>query len=144
MDDRAFAEIKKEYDNFYRGLLRQGKLPLRETSKGFWGNAIAEEVYGAFKKLKLHKFRSFIDLGSGDGKVVLIASLFCKRAVGIEIDPDLHKKALEIQRRLSIPNAIFYNNDFYAHSISEFDAVFIYPDQPMERGFENKLLIELN
>ena len=144
MNDRAFAEIKKEYDDFYRDLLRQGKLPLRETSKGFWGNAIADEIYEAFKKLKLHKFKSFIDLGSGDGKVVLIASLFCKRAVGIEIDPDLHKKALEIQRRLSIPNAIFYNNDFYAHSISEFDAVFIYPDQPMERGLENKLLRELN
>ncbi len=141
--DSKFAEIKKEYDDFYRDLLRKGKLPLRDTGKGFWGHAIAEEVYEAFKKLNLHRFNSFIDLGSGDGKVVLIASLFCKRAVGIEVDRDLHQKALEIQRKLLIPNAIFYNNDFYAHSISEFDVVFSYPDQPMEHGLEEKLLREL-
>ena len=142
--NNRFSEIKKEYDDFYNGLLRQGKLPLWNTGKGFWGHAIAEEIFEAFKKLKLNKFKSFIDLGSGDGKVVLIASLFCKRAVGIEIDNELHRKALEIQNKLLIPNAIFYNNDFFAHSISEFDAVFTYPDQPMERGLEEKLLNELN
>ncbi len=144
MDDNAFIEIKKEYDDFYRDLLRQGKLPLRNTGRGFWGHAIAEEIYSAFKRLNLQKSKSFVDLGSGDGKVVLIASLFCKRAVGIEMDNELHQKALEIQRKLSIPNAIFYNNDFFAHSISEFDVVFTYPDAPMERGLEKKLLNELN
>lgn len=144
MNSESFGLIKKEYDSFYRELLSQGKLPLRDTGKGFWGHAMAEEIYEAFKKLKLHKFKSFIDLGSGDGKVVLIASLFCKRAVGIEIDNELFRKSLEIQKKLFIPNAIFFNNDFYAHSISEFDAVFVYPDQPMERGLEKKLLNELN
>lgn len=142
--DAKFAEIKKEYDDFYRELLSQGKLPLRDTGKGFWGHAIADEIYEAFKKLKLQKFRTFVDLGSGDGKVVLIAALFCKRAVGIEIDNELHQKALEIQKKLFIPNALFYNNDFFAHSISEFDIVFVYPDAPVERGLENKLLNELN
>jgi len=143
MNPEAFEYIKKEYDTFYRDLLKQGKMPLRDTGKGFWGHAIADEIYEAFEKLKLHKFKSFIDLGSGDGKVVLIASLFCKRAVGIEIDNELHHKALEIQHKLSISNAIFYNNDFYQHSISEFDAVFVYPDEPMERSMEKKLLREL-
>lgn len=141
--DNKFFEIKKEYDDFYKNLLKQGKLPLRDTGKGFWGHAIADEIYEAFKKLKLQKFKNFIDLGSGDGKVVLIASLFCKRAVGIEIDRELHQKALEIQRKLFIPNAIFYLNDFFAHSISEFEAVFVYPDEPMERALEEKLLKEL-
>jgi len=144
MNDKAFAEIKREYDNFYRDLLRQGKLPLRDTGNGFWGHVPADELFDAFKKLKLNKFKTFIDLGSGDGKVVLIASLFCKRAVGIEIDNELHNKALEIQKRLSISNAIFYNNDFFQHSISEFDVVFSYPDQPMEHGLGDKLQNELN
>jgi len=144
MNDKTFAEIKKEYDIFYRDLLRHGKLPLRDTGKGFWSHTIAEEVYEAFKKLKLQKFRTLIDLGSGDGKVVLIASLFCKRAVGIEIDNELHQKALEIQRKISIPNAIFYNNDYFSNSISEFDVVFLNPDAPMHRGLEKKLLNELN
>jgi|TARA_B100002003_G_scaffold249118_1_gene284552 hypothetical protein len=142
--DNKFSKIQKEYDNFYKDLLRHGKLPLRDTGKGFWGNAISEEVFEAFKKLKLNKSKTFIDLGSGDGKVVLIASLFCKRAVGIEIDNELHKKALEIQNRLSIPNALFYNNDFFEHSILDFDFVFSYPDQPMARGLGKKFLNELN
>jgi len=139
----AFEQIKMEYDGFYRDLLRHGKLPLWSTGKGFWGGVIADEVYEAFKRTGLNKRTSFIDLGSGDGKAVLIAALFCKRAVGIELDNNLFKKSLEMQQKLSMPNAIFYNSNFYDHSISEFDVVFTYPDAPMHRGLEKKLLNEL-
>ena len=82
-------------------------------------------------------------MGSGDGKVVLIASLFCNRAVGIEIDDELFQKSLEMQKNIGIPNAVFFNNDFYDHSVSPFDVVFLYPDEPMHRGMEKKLLNEL-
>ncbi|MBU90185.1 hypothetical protein CMO94_01480 [Candidatus Woesearchaeota archaeon] len=143
MNDRAFAEIKKEYDNFYKDLLRKGKLPLGGTGKGFWGGVIADEVYEAFKKINLQKYKTFIDLGSGDGKVVLIAALFCERAVGIEMDNGLFKKSMEMQMKLKIPNAIFHNNDFHDHSIRGFDIAFVYPDSPMHRGLEKKLLNEL-
>jgi len=143
MNNSVFAEIKKEYDIFYKDLLRNGKLPLWNTGKGFWGGVIADEVYEAFKRINLHKHKTFIDLGSGDGKVVLIAALFCKRAMGIEMDNELFKKAMEMQVKLHIPNAIFFNNDFYDHSIRDFDVVFTYPDAPMHRGLEKKLLNEL-
>lgn len=143
MSKAMFERIKSEYDGFYKGLLRQGKLPLWSTGKGFWGGVIADEVYEAFRKINLHRHTSFIDLGSGDGKAVLIAALFCKRAVGIELDNSLFRKSLEMQKKLNIPNAIFHNSDFYDHSISEFDVVFTYPDTPMHRGLEKKLLNEL-
>lgn len=143
MNDRVFAEIKKEYDSFYKDLLKKGKFPLGGTGKGFWGGVIADEVYEAFKRINLHKHKTFIDLGSGDGKAVLIAALFCKRAVGIEMDNDLFRKSMEMRKRLNIPNSIFYNSDFYGHSISGFDVVFTYPDSPMHRGLEKKLLNEL-
>ena len=94
MDDIPFNEIKKEYDNFYRSLLRIGRLPMWSTEKGFWNASIAEEVYEVFKKIKLNQFKNFLDVGSGDGKVVFIASLFCKNADGIEIDQFLHNKAI--------------------------------------------------
>ena len=84
-----------------------------------------------------------MDLGSGDGKAVLIAALFCKRAIGIEMDNNLFKKSMEMQRTLNIPNAIFYNSNYYDHSISGIDVVFTYPDAPMYRGLEKKLLNEL-
>ena len=143
MKPKVFEQIKKEYDGFYKDLLRSGKLPLWNTGKGFWGGVIADEVYEAFKKINLHKHTTFMDLGSGDGKAVLIAALFCKRAIGIEMDNNLFKKSMEMQRTLNIPNAIFYNSNYYDHSISGIDVVFTYPDAPMYRGLEKKLLNEL-
>ncbi len=144
MKPRKFKTIKKEYDNFYRELLKKGQLPMKSTELGFWNAAISDEVYEAFKKLKLEKFKKFIDLGSGDGKITLIASLFCKRADGIEIDDALFEKSLEAKGKLNIKNVTFHNNDFFDHSIKDYDVVFINPDKPLERGLEKKLLHELN
>ena len=144
MKPRKFKTIKQEYDNFYNSLLRRGKLPLWSTELGFWNAAISNEVYDAFKKLNLQKFKKFIDLGSGDGKITLIASLFCKQAEGIEIDEKLFEKSLEMKKKLNIKNAVFHNNDFLDHSIKDYDVIFINPDKPMERGTEKKLLDGLN
>lgn len=144
MKPNKFKVIKQEYDNFYKSLLKKGSLPMRSTELGFWNAAISQEVYDAFKKLNLQKFNSFIDLGSGDGKITLIASLFCKQAEGIEIDDELFEKSLEFKNRLNIKNVVFHNNDFIDHPIKDYDVVFINPDKPMERGLEKKLLKELN
>jgi hypothetical protein len=143
MDKNRFKKIKKEYDGFYKGLLSRGKLPMWGTEKGFWNASVSDEVYEAFKKLKLGTFKNFIDLGSGDGKVVLIASLFCRKAEGIEIDDLLHFKAIEMQSKLGIKNAKFHNKDFFEHDISGYDAIFMAPDAPFERGVEDKLLNEM-
>ena len=144
MNDAIFNQIKKGYDDFYRGLLQKGKLPMRSTEKGFWNAAISDEIYAAFRRIKLGKFRSFLDVGSGDGKVVLIASLFCKNAEGIEIDNFLHNKAVEMKNKFRINNAVFHNKDFFRHDFSKYDVLFLSPDAPLERGLENKFLKELN
>ena len=143
MNDAALNKIKKEYDDFYRHLMKKGKLPMWSTSKGFWNAAVACEVYEAFKKLKLNKFKNFLDIGSGDGKVVLIASLFCKNAEGVEIDNFLHSKAVEIKDKFKISNAAFHNKDLFEHDFSKYDVLFLAPDAPLERGLENKLLKEM-
>ena len=143
MNDIVFNQIKSEYDNFYRALLRKGKLPMWSTAKGFWNAAVTDEVYEAFKKIKLNKFKSFIDLGSGDGKVVLLASLFCKNAEGIEIDKFLHNKAVEMQNKLGLRNAKFHNKDFFEHNLADYDVLFVSPDVPFERGLEKKLVKEM-
>ncbi len=140
MDDK-FGLIKKEYDQFYRDLLKSGSLPMRDTGKGFWSAAISSDIFDIFKKIKLQTFRNFLDIGSGDGVVVSIASLFTS-AAGIEIDPALHKKALEMQKKLSV-NARLINDDFYSHDFSRYDILFLNPDRPLHRGLEQKLLREL-
>ncbi len=143
MNDALFSEIKKEYGNFYRSILRKGKLPMWSTEKGFWNAAIADEVYEAFKKIRLLEFKNFLDIGSGDGKVVLIAALFCENAEGVEIDAFLHNKALEIKNKLKIENSAFHNKDLFQHDFSKYDILFLSPDTPLERGLEDKLLKEM-
>ena len=143
MHDILFSDINKEYNNFYRELLKKGKLPMRSTEKGFWNAAISDEIYGAFKKIKLGKFRNFLDIGSGDGKVVFIASLFCKNAEGVEIDRYLHDKAVQIKNKLKINNAAFHNKDFFQHDLQKYDVLFLAPDSSLDRGLENKLLNEM-
>jgi predicted TPR repeat methyltransferase len=143
MADKRYLQIKQAYDNFYKGLLSKGKLPMWSTSRGFWNASVSDEVFETFRKLRLGRFKNFLDLGSGDGKIVLIASLFCRMAEGIEIDRQLHQKAEEMKSRLAIKNATLHNKDFFEHDISGYDAIFIAPDAPFERGVEKKLLKEM-
>ena len=143
MKANVFNQIKQEYDAFYKGLLQRGRLPMWSTDKGFWNAAAADEVYEAFKKIKLNRFKSFLDVGSGDGKIVLIASLFCKNAEGIEIDDILHHKAVEIQAKLGLKNVKLHNKDFFDHNLADYDVLFLSPDAPLERGLEKKLLSEM-
>ena len=137
-----FQEIKRSYLEFERELMRQGKLPMWDTGIGFWHGSNCDEIFELFKRIKLGGYKDFLDLGSGDGRVVLIASLFTK-ATGIEIDRKLFEKAEEIKAGLSIKNVTFYNKNYYVHNISEHDIIFVSPDSPMHRGLETKLVGEL-
>jgi len=114
-----------------------------DTSKGFWGAAITEHIYGFFKKIKLENYKNFLDLGSGDGKVVLIASLFGVKATGIEIDDDLVKTSERIKKELKL-KAEFIKGDFFKHNLSKYDVIFVNPDKGFENGLEDKLLKEMN
>ena len=114
------------------------------TAKGFWNASISDEVYEAFKKINLRTFKNFLDIGSGDGKVVLIASLFCQNAEGIEIDDFLHNRAVQMQMKFGLNNIRFHKKDFFEHDFSKYDVLFLSPDAPLERGLENKLLKEMN
>ncbi len=145
--EEQFAAIKEEYDDFYKTLLSQGRLPVKDTGKGFWGASISDEVFEAFRKVKLERFRNFFDLGAGDGKVVLIASLFGPDAKGMEIDNELVGHANRIKARLShipsVKNAEIVNGDFDGHDLGQFDFLYVNPDRPFHRGLEQKLKKEM-
>ena|SRR3989338_2149482 len=142
MEDK-FQEIKKEYDDFDKALMRHGRLPMKDTGIGFWNASPSKEIFELFKKIGLQNYKHFLDLGSGDGRIVLIASLFTK-ATGIELDQELINKAVEIKHRLKKDNAEFLHKNYFEHDISEHDIIFLAPDKPMYRGAEEKLLNELN
>ena len=140
--EARFAQIKHEYNKFYNGLLRQGKINCRDTGIGLWGCSAPDTIFNFFKEIKLERFNNFLDLGSGDGIVVLIASLFTN-AKGIEFDKELHDKAIEIQDNLNM-NAEFESMDFNETNLSGYDIIFINPDKSFTRSkVEKKLLHEM-
>lgn len=139
--EKKFNQIQNKYFEENKKLLKKGKLPLRETSEGFWGSAVMSEVFTLFKKLDLKKYKNFLDIGSGDGRVAHIASLFTN-STGIEIDKELHNKSLEMKKKLK-SKANFINEDFFKHDLSQYDVVFCFPDKPLHYGLEEKLLKEL-
>ena len=141
--NQTFQLIKNEYATFYRSLMKHGRLPTKDTGIWFWGPSIPDEVHEAFRKVGLNKNKSFLDLGSGDGKITLIASLFSKYSYGVEYDQELHKKAVQIQGKLGIKNVRFVNDDFMKYNLSKYDIIFCSPDKPMERGLGKKLASQL-
>lgn len=137
-----FLQIKEEYSRFYKTLLLQGRLNCRDTGMGFWGCASPDAVFEFFKAIKLQDFSNFLDLGSGDGIVANIASLFTG-STGIEFDSELHQKAVEIRNKLGLKSRLIHS-DYFSHDISGYDFVFINPDKSFTgSGVEKKLLREL-
>jgi hypothetical protein len=148
MNDAQFTKIKAKYDAFQRHLLKNGRFPHKETRVGFWGVTPAEELYEFFKEVGLEKHKKMLDLGSGDGRAVLIGSLFGVEAHGLEFDPWLVNVSLHIRRTLDLPEfsrTHFLEKDFMQHDIRDYDIIYSSPDKPFYRdGFEEKLLQELN
>jgi len=135
-----FLQIKSEYDKFYHQLLAKGRLPLKDTGFGYWAMACADDIYPLFKRIRLEKAKNFLDLGSGDGKVVMIASLFTK-STGIELDKELYDKSVEIKDKLGV-KARLLNTDYHSHDLSKYDWIFYHPDQQNHK-LEAKMMKEL-
>jgi len=138
--------IKGEYDSFIKHLLKNGRLPAKDTGIGYWGITHCDDLYELFTRISLQNHKSFADLGSGDGRVVLIASLFNVKAIGIEADRWLIEQSTHIRRKLDLPNfrnTRFLMDDFMKRDFSTVDVIFVSPDKPFHRGLEVKLANEL-
>lgn len=120
-------KIKEEYDSFYKRLLSEGRLPLKDTGVGFWAISVTDDIIALFEKMDIKSYSHVLDLGSGDGKVPILAAAFT-RAAGIEIDPELHNWALQIKHSLG-SKAVFYNDDFMKADLKPYDLVFLNPDK---------------
>lgn len=144
---RYFEKVKKNYDDYLLSLLRQGKLPVKDTGVGYWGITPLPELLEFFKKIGIYKYRNLLDLGCGDGRVVLTAALFNVESHGIEVDEELVDLALHHRRKLDLEhfqNTKFLHKNFMEHDLSAYDLIYVSPDKPFFRdNFENKILSEL-
>lgn len=137
-----FTELKQKYIEFYETFYAIGRGTVRDTEKGIWGPSGTDDVYDLFFKIQLGQYKTFLDLGSGDGKVVLIASLFGVSATGIEFDKELNDVGIRIRDSLKLKASLICG-DFFDHDFSKYDVIFINPDQGFQKGLEEKLLKEM-
>ena len=74
--------IDSHYAKLYLNSLKTSQSLSHPTSKGYFGFSDVQTIFELFKKIKLEKYNRFLDLGSGNGCVVAIASLFTKATGG--------------------------------------------------------------
>jgi len=128
--DLAFRNIQTAYQDFYQKLKHtENSLPYRSTKSGMWATSSAEEIYRGFSHFQLDQYSHMADLGSGDGIVVAIASLFTQ-ATGYEVDEWLYEKSIELWDILKFSKATFLQADFLRADLSGHDLLFLYPDKP--------------
>lgn len=123
-----FRELEEVYGR-WREEASEGGALARPTPRGLWAASSPHDVFALMEAVGAEGCRHFVDLGSGDGLVTLIASLFCP-ATGIECDAGLTAKACELRDQLGLA-ARFICGDYLAHDLSAYDLLYIYPDKPL-------------
>src|SRR3989344_4233275 len=139
---KNYDQIKSAFDKYDKSQIVIRPTLVRDTEKGIWGPSSISNVFELFKKIKLDKYKNFLDIGCGDGRVVLVASLFTN-ATGIEFDKELIETGNKIKQKLNL-KAHLIQDDFYNHDFSKYDIIFTNPDTGFYNGMEDKLLKELN
>ena len=129
-------KIKKDYIIY--SLL---DLPLLETNRDHIKEIfiILEQKFG----LKKNSKQKLVDLGSGDGRIVIYSGLnYGITSIGYEINPDLIKEARE-QKKILKREKIYKNKyfrkikielgDLFAQNLKNFDFIYIYTLPTMQR-----------
>jgi hypothetical protein len=137
-----FEEIKAAFHKRDTERLGQGKLSIRETEFGLWGTTNLNDAYELCKRLKMERFKGFIDLGCGDGRIVAIASLFTK-AYGVEGDADLVNEGKEILSELGLDPELISNGNYYETDLQPFDILFMFPDNRYDEEIVKKFKNEV-
>jgi SAM-dependent methyltransferase len=85
------------------------------------------------------------DLGSGDGRIVVVAAQkYGARGVGIELNPDLVKLSRQVAREGEVADRVtFLEADFFTADISEATVVTLWLSAALNARLEPKLKREL-
>ncbi len=112
----------------------QLELPFAETENEFLGDIFntLELEFG----LKYASNQKLIDLGAGNGNMVIFAALnYCIKAFGIELNLNLIKEARSRIKLLKkegnykkrvLKKAKFKRRDFFTYNLEEYDYIYIY------------------
>lgn len=108
-----------------------------KTEKGIFGVSDLEKVQKFFEKINLTHTDAFLDLGSGDGRVTILASNYCN-AYGVEFEKVLVNESETHARQLN-SKSNFKCNDFNNLDFSKYNVIFSFSDQ----FFSKQLIIKM-
>lgn len=127
--DQITAACAKAYPREYAQQFIQlgGKIT---NPKGGFGITTRLDALTVYLEKYLKPGQKFIDLGSGDGRVVFVASLFGAQAYGIEYDKTLVDISMKARKTLSKkvidPEKVhFIQGDFFDHDFSAYDVLYL-------------------
>ena len=119
------------------------------SSKGLFYPSLLDDLLPAFRA-EVRSGRRFLDLGSGDGRVVFLAAFLGADATGIEFERTLHHLARHARRRLAhlvpIEHAHLRRGDFLVEDFSRYDILFYYAGHGsfLEQALMEKVARELH
>lgn len=103
-----------------------------------------EKIERAIQLIDLKPGQKFVDLGAGEGRILILAAKKGAQAFGFEINPFLVLLAnLNIKREKVQNLAVCQWKNFWRQDLSSFDVVFIYGIGQIMNRLEKKLKKEL-
>lgn len=107
-------------------------------------SSLPERIETIFELIEVTTGQKSVDLGAGDGRVVIE---FAKReldAIGFEIDPNLVKLANKNIKEAGLEGKAFvYEKDFWDEDFSKYDVITIYGITDIMKRLEEKFEKEL-
>jgi predicted RNA methylase len=125
---------KKNKENFVYSISDKDEAKFKKdgyaSTYGFLSNkGVQQIIYKAIEnyKNKSIKNKIFIDLGSGDGSVVMYAAIFdFKKVIGVELSTDRHNVAIKKKKKSKNKDKIIlHNGDLLKYDISNVDIIYI-------------------
>ena len=101
-----------------------------------------DRIKTMFELLKPVKNKRFLDIGSGDGRIVIKAAKFQLKSYGYEINPLLVLLSKYNIKRSGV-KATIQLKDYWKEDFSKFDYVTVWGVPTMMKRLEKKLLKEL-
>ncbi|MDD5146152.1 MAG: class I SAM-dependent methyltransferase [Candidatus Pacebacteria bacterium] len=103
-----------------------------------------ERIEKAFSMIVLQPEQKIVDLGSGDGRILLAAAARGAKAYGLEINPFLAVRAQQAARKKGLADKVFSCwANFWWKDLSDYDVVFVYGIPYIMKGLAKKLQREL-
>ncbi|MBR9699597.1 class I SAM-dependent methyltransferase [Candidatus Woesearchaeota archaeon] len=139
----SFDLIKETYQELHSSFLQKHPTLVKYLGENVWAPSLPKELYKIFKKYGSTE-KKFLDLGSGDGIVVMVAALFFNESHGVEVEKEFFDISLQMEKKLGLSNVRFIEEDFLKLSFSSYDVLFIAPDKEFSLRLEKKILDELD